>query len=339
MSDSPGLTHLEIIGTGSYVPEEIVRTDSFEGRDMWAYDLRGARTGEARQFTTDKLVELTGIYERRKSRPDEWSSDMGLIAARRALEMAGVTAEGLIGIVVATVSEKQNFPSAAQKIQLGLGARNVRIAYDAQNACAGFPLALKQANALSRDDLGYWLVVASECLTKINDYTDINSHLFGDAAGAVVARSIMDMRRGILATQARSDPFNGNIDMIFKDRIDGCIRMPDGSKVLKAAVPWMVESARDLKEQLGWERADVYIVHQANERIIAGVEKKVQAEGGAMYRTISKYGNPSAASCAISLDEAVRDGTIRRSFDGTGSKVIITAVGASMIGGGVAVQF
>lgn len=327
------LNNLGVVGTGSYLPEQVVRTEEFENIDMWAYDFKGNRVGEPRRFTSQKLIELTGIKERRKSRSDEWPSDMGYRAATMALERSEISSDNLAGIVVASVSERDNFPSAAIKIQEKLGARNVRVAYDLQNACAGFPIALATANALSRDFDGYWLVIASECLTKVNDYTDINSHLFGDGAGAVVLGSGKKSGQ-IVASYSRSEPFEGNNQMIFRDSKANCIRMPDGAGVLRRAVNSMGDSVRGLKQDLGWDRADVYIPHQANERIIAGVEKNLKDEGAIVYRNIAKYGNMSSATCAVALDEAIRDGTIKE-----GSKVIVTSFGAGLATSAVALQF
>ncbi|MGV8142645.1 MAG: 3-oxoacyl-ACP synthase III family protein [Candidatus Pacearchaeota archaeon] len=344
------LQHLEIIGTGSYLPEQIVGNEAFIDRDLWAYDSFGQKTGAPHRLTADKIFELTGIRERRKSEFNEWPSDMGYVASLRALEAARVSADSLVGIVVATVGERDNFPSAAVKIQHKLGARNVQIAYDMQNACAGFPLALIQANAQSRDFEGNWLVVGSECLTKINDYTDYNCHLFGDGAGAVVCKPTT-AQRGILGVYSRSAPFNEEglegIDMIFRDSRANCIRMPNGGAVLKRAVGAMVDSARSLKGDLLWDKADVYIPHQANERIIAGVEKKLRSEGAIVYRTVERYGNMSSATCPVALDEAVRDGTIKITQNGSlsrpqigdGSKVIITSFGSGLVTSAVAVQF
>jgi 3-oxoacyl-[acyl-carrier-protein] synthase III len=190
-------------------------------------------------------------------------------------------------------------------------------------------------NAHARDLPGTWLAVASEALTKINDYTDISSHLFGDGAGAVVLRTQMvDDRGELLAGYSKSEPFNSQSRMIFRDSIANCIRMPDGSAVLKRAVDSMVESAVELKKECNWDRADIYIPHQANERIIAGVEKKLRDDGAIVYRNIAKYGNMSAATCVVALDEAVRDGTIKE-----GSRVILTSFGAGLVTSAVAIQF
>jgi 3-oxoacyl-[acyl-carrier-protein] synthase-3 len=122
--------------------------------------------------------------------------------------------------------------------------------------------------------------------------------------------------------------------MIFKDPVGGFIRMPDGSTVLKRAVESMTKSVVGLKKMIGWDRADVYIPHQANERIIAGVEKKLKDDGAAVYRNISRYGNMSSATCAVALDEAIEDRTIKE-----GSRVIITSFGSGLVTSAVGIQF
>ncbi len=327
------LSNLQPIGTGSYLPEQRVKTREFEGRQMWAYDKNEQRVGDARVFTAPKIVEVTGIEERRKSRQDEWPSDMAYHAALAALEDAKIGPDELVGIVFSTVSERRNFPAAAVKTQHRLGARNVQYAFDLQNACAGYPLAIDIANSKSRDCPGYWLAIASEVLTKVNDYDDMNSHLFGDGAGAVVLAPATN-GKGVVACYSRSEPFDDQIDMIFRGSVIDCIRMPEGNKVMRRAVRSMVESAENLKKKVGWERADVYIPHQANERIIAGVEEQLKGDGAVVYRNIARYGNMSAATCAVALDEARRDGTIKE-----GSKVIVTSFGSGLVTSGVAIQF
>ncbi len=327
------LRNLEVIGTGSYLPAEIIETDYFEDRELWAYDKNGNRIGEPRRFTKQKLIDLTGILRRRKSAPNEWPSDMGYNASKIALERAEVEVDSLVGIIVATVSERDNFPSAAVKIQERLGAKNVEVAYDLQNACAGFPIALNTANALSRETRGNWLVVASETLTKLNDYTDINCHLFGDGAGAVVLGGAQN-GRGIRMSYSKSEPFEDGSGMIFRDSRANCIRMPDGAGVLRRAVDAMYNSVVFLKNKLSWERADVYVPHQANDRIITGVEKRLKEDNAKVYRNISEYGNMSAATCAVALDEAIRDETIK-----DGSRVILTSFGAGLVTSAVAIQF
>src|SRR3989338_5414642 len=158
---------LEIVGTGSYVPDEVIPNSYFEGRDLFNYDASGNKVGGPVRLTSEKIVKQTGVLERRRSKPDEWPSDMAHVAASRALENAGFSVNSLVGIILASVTERCNFPSGACKLQEKLGARNVCVAYDMQNACAGFPEALMEADARALRVPGNYLVVASEALTKI----------------------------------------------------------------------------------------------------------------------------------------------------------------------------
>ena len=325
------LSHLEIVGTGSYLPQDIRGNDYFSGIVLWKHDAAGKEL-EHRVLNPEGIFQVTGIRERRYARSDEHPSDMGYNAAVRALEKSGVSADSVAGIIVATVSEKVNFPSAACKIQKRLGIRGC-FAYDIQNACAGFPEALIEADARAyRADGGNYLVIASEKLSAHTDITDINATLFGDGAGAVVLHH-SESGKGIVATYSVSDPFDGIDSLIFRNS-ENCIWMPDGGAVMKLAVRNMLESARFLKERAGWDRADVYIPHQANGRILDAVEKRVTDKGAVVYKNIEKYGNMSSATCAVALDESVCNGTVKE-----GSRVIITSFGSGLVTAGVAVQF
>ncbi len=322
--------HLKIAGTGSYLPTDIIDNSYFTQKPLNRYDKEG-NVLETRELTDEGIVKVTGIRERRRAKSHETPSYMGHLAAVNAIERAGIKADSLVGIIVATVTEEVNFPSAACKIQEKLGVRNC-IAYDISNACAGFPEALAQANSRMLKREGNYLVVAAEKLTGVTDYTDINSTLFGDGAGAAVLAPTVEPV-GILAEFSSSDPHDGGLDLIFRDD-ESHLSMPEGNRVMKAAVREMTECARNLKAQVGWERADVYIPHQANERIIQSVEKNVIADGATVYRTVAKYGNMSAATCPVALDEALRDGTIKE-----GSKVIMVSFGAGLVTAGTAIQF
>ncbi|MDP3765597.1 MAG: 3-oxoacyl-[acyl-carrier-protein] synthase III C-terminal domain-containing protein, partial [Nanoarchaeota archaeon] len=145
--------------------------------------------------------------------------------------------------------------------------------------------------------------------------------------------------KGILAEYSKSNPFDGRDYWIFRDR-SGYLRMPEGSNVLKEAVREMLESVRVLKKETGWDRAEVYIPHQANGRIIAGIEARISEEGAIVFKNIESYGNMSSATCAIALDEALREGVIKKGIDGTvGSRVIITSFGSGLVTSAVAIQF
>src|SRR3989344_4370812 len=188
--------HLEIAGTGSYLPEEIIPNEFFTNRLLNQYD-SNEQIENKKTLTSEEIVKVTGIKERRKSKPEEYPSDMGFQAAVRAIEVSGIKADSLVGIVLASVTEDVDFPSGACKIQKNLDVKNC-FAYDVANACAGFPEALAQANSRVLKVPGNYLVIAAECLTKMTDYDDINSTLFGDGAGAAVLTPTEE-QRGILA--------------------------------------------------------------------------------------------------------------------------------------------
>ncbi|MEK6893712.1 MAG: ketoacyl-ACP synthase III [Nanoarchaeota archaeon] len=327
--------HLRIAGTGRYLPEERITNEFFEGLEkLFRYDASDNITEVfegKRRITKEKIFEITGIRERRRTSLGDLPSDLGYRAACDAIEKSGVKADSIVGIIFNTLTEKRNIPSAACKIQKKLGIRNC-FAYDINNACAGFPEAIGQANSRVLRREGNYLVVAAECLTSIVDYTDINSTLFGDGAGAAVLTPTEE-ERGILAEYSVSNPFENKVNFIFLNS-KGVLRMPYGKEVMKNAVREMLESARWLKKELDWERADVYIPHQANGRIIDAIKKRISEEGSVVYNNIARYGNMSAATCAIALDEALEDGTIQ-----AGKKVIITSFGAGLVTAAVAVEF
>lgn len=329
------MTHLKIAGTGRYLPKTILTNEYFEFLErlnQYDRDNNIIKTLEgSTKITSQKIIEITGIKERRKSAPNEFPSDMGYKAAEIAIEKSGINVDSLVGIIVATVTEDTNFPSAAVKIQKYLGAKNC-FAYDIANACAGFPEALAQANSRVSTRPGNYLVISSECLTKMTDYTDLNSTLFGDGAGAAVLIPTEEPV-GILADYSKSNPFDDHDIFIFRDS-KRTLRMPEGQSVMKEAVRCMLESARCLKEKIGWERADIYIPHQANGRILDAIEKRVSSEGSFVYKNIERYGNMSSATCAVALDEAIEKEIIKE-----GSKVIITSFGAGLVTAAVAIQF
>ncbi len=326
------MRYLEIAGTGSYLPEEVIPNSFFTGRKLRAYDELGGIRKEV-EVTEEGIFSLTGIRERRRAKKSEEPSDMGYEAAKRAIENAGIKADSLVGIICANVTESSNFPNAAQKIQLKLGAKNCS-AHDIAFACAGFPKALAQADAMALREPGNYLVVATEKMSSMVDYNDLNSDLFGDGAGAVVLTPTND-EVGILATYSRSDPFEGKDKWIFRDFQRYC-RMPFGDKVLKDAVRKMVDTCAILKKKVGWERADVYIPHQANGRIIEGVENRLTKEGCLVYKNIERYGNMSAATCAVALDEAWNGYQGEEAAIKPGHRFIITAYGGGATWAGVA---
>lgn len=326
--------HLRIAGTGKYLPNEIIDNRFFEQRDLFVYGTGGVRKPSyvaPNRITSNKIIEMSGIKERRRSKENESPSDLGYFAALDAIKDAAVPLESIVGLIFATITEKQNVPSAACKVQERLGLTNC-FAYDINNACSGFIESLASANARVARRRGNYLVIAGECLTKIVDYSDVNSYLFGDGAGAAVLVP-SENNLGILAEHSISEPGQGNLDSIISDK-SGNLRMPNGGRVMKKAVGNMIGSVTKLKDELGWDKADVYIPHQANKRIIDSVAESLAKEGAKVYSNIERYGNTSAATCAIALHEAIKDGTIT-----SGKRVIMTSFGAGFVTASVAMQF
>ncbi|MDP4039393.1 MAG: ketoacyl-ACP synthase III [Candidatus Pacearchaeota archaeon] len=324
------MIHLRVAGTGRYLPDEVIPNSYFAGRDLRRYDSLGCIVGVVRKNESE-IFKVTGIRERRKSPQGQTSADMGYEAASMAIERAGIDVDSLVGIIVGTVTEDVNFPSAACKIQERLGARNC-FAYDISNACASFPEALAQANARVLRKHGNYLVVSAENMLGMVDSNDINSTLFGNGAGAAVLVPT-EGPEGIVAEYSFSNPFDGGLNLIFRDPERFC-RMPEGDLVFKRAVKSMITASESLKSDAKWDRADVYIPHQANGRIVDLVESKVREEGCVVFRTVEKYGNMSGATVAVALDEAIEQNVIN-----SGKRVILVSFGSGLVTSGVAIQF
>lgn len=324
---------LAVAATGVYLPERIVRTEELEGRVVFKYDAQGKKT-ESRKLTSQGIFEVSGIRERRYAGPHESARSMALAAARSALDSSGVSADSLTGILCASVSERRNFPGIAPFVASNLGIKPV-FAYDINAACAGAIVGIIQAQALALFDRGNYLVIGSEHMTSMVDESDINFHLFGDGAGAVLLSPVSTaQKRGLIAHHASCDPLEGKLDLIYKDS-NGFTRLPDGSRVLKEAIHSMVDSIKMVKRRAhNWDHVDVYIPHQANCRIIDGVERKLQDPGSIVYKTIDRFANMSSATCIVALDEALKKRVVKE-----GSKVILTSFGSGLTTATVGIQF
>jgi len=354
-----------VIGTGFYVPEEILDNKFFvesrnnpykvykgenkkglpvyledeEKSKKWLFRLSNKLFGwpclEKRVLIDEKkIIDITGIRQRRMSAPDEFSSDMAQKAARAALENAKILPQDLEGIIIATITPDCSFPSTACIVQEKLGARNVNYAIDVAAACAGFGHALDIAEKRMKQEPGNYLVVGAETLTKITDYEEINCTLFGDGAGAVILAPAKE-EKGILATVFHSITSDNKVNYIYKDK-RGKLRMPEGHSVMKSATRYMIECAEEIKKVAGLSEEDVklYIPHQANERIIKAIERKIDPEGkGKVYDNIERYGNMSSATCPIALAEAVEKGKVKE-----GDVVILVAFGSGLSVSGAAIR-
>lgn len=311
-----------IAGTGSYAPARVLTNADLER--MVA--------------TSDEWIrERTGIRERRIAATGEACSDLAVQAGKRALAAAGVAATDLDMILVATCTGDFPLPATACLVQHQLGATKAG-ACDLSAACCGFVYALSVADAYIKTGMRYVLVIGSEVMSAITDWTDRNTCvLFGDGAGAVVL-SASDGARGILSTDLRSDgtlcdlimvPGGGSrtppSEKVITERLH-CIKMK-GNETFKVAVRTLEEIARATlsANHVRVEDLDLYVPHQANVRILKAVMERLGLPMEKVLLNLDRYGNTSAASIPIALDEAVREGRIKE-----GSLVMLGAFGAGL---------
>lgn len=311
-----------IAGTGSYAPAKVVTNADLER--MVA--------------TSDEWIrERTGIRERRIAAIGEACSDLAVQAGKRALTAAGLAATDLDMILVATCTGDYPLPATACLVQHQLGATKAA-ACDLSAACCGFVYALSVADAYVKNGMRHVLVIGSEVMSAITDWTDRNTCvLFGDGAGAVVV-SASDGEQGILSTHLRSDgtlcelimvPGGGSrtppSEKVIAERLQ-YIKMK-GNETFKVAVRTLEEIARTTLSTIGLrvEDLDLYVPHQANVRILKAVIERLGLPREKVLLNLDRYGNTSAASIPIALDEAVREGRIK-----DGSLVMLGAFGAGL---------
>jgi len=311
-----------IAGTGSYAPAKVVTNADLER--MVA--------------TSDEWIrERTGIRERRIAATGEACSDLAVQAGKRALTAAGLAATDLDMILVATCTGDYPLPATACLVQHQLGATKAA-ACDLSAACCGFVYALSVADAYVKSGMRHVLVIGSEVMSAITDWTDRNTCvLFGDGAGAVIV-SASDGEQGILSTHLRSDgtlcelimvPGGGSrtppSEKVIAERLQ-YIKMK-GNETFKVAVRTLEEIARTTLSANGLrvEDLDLYVPHQANVRILKAVIERLGLPKEKVLLNLDRYGNTSAASIPIALDEAVREGRIK-----DGSLVMLGAFGAGL---------
>jgi 3-oxoacyl-[acyl-carrier-protein] synthase III len=318
--------YARLIGTGSYLPGNPVSNDDLAARGIDTND--------------EWIVSRTGIRSRYLAEPGTTSSELGLIAAQRALEMAGVAASEIDLIIVATSTPDFIFPSTACLIQGRLGNKGAA-AFDVQAVCSGFAYALGIADKFIRSGSHKKaLVIGAEVFSRILDWSDRGTCvLFGDGAGAVVLEAAE--RPGILATAMHADGSQYGIlnvpGQVCNGQVTGdpFLRM-DGQAVFKFAVRVLAEIAEEVCQAAGIETSQVdwLIPHQANIRIIDATGKKLGIQRDRVIVTVDRHGNTSAASVPLALDEAVRDGRIQR-----GHKVLLEGVGGGFTWGAALLEF
>jgi 3-oxoacyl-[acyl-carrier-protein] synthase-3 len=298
-----------ITGTGSYVPEKILTNKDFE---------------KYLDTTDEWIVARTGIRERHIAAEGENTSDLCLKAARNAIDMAGIKAEDIDLIIVATITGDYPWPATACIVQNKLGAKQCG-AYDISAACSGFIYALSNAVAqIESGAIKRALVIGAETLSRIVDYNDRNTCLlFGDAAGAVVLEAGKG-ERGILSSHLHSDgsyfellgqPAFGTAvtptEEIIRDR--GYFLTMQGNEVFKVAVKMLAEVAQEAVEANGMtvDDIDLLIPHQANIRILEATAKRMKLPSEKVYINVDRFGNTSAATIPLALDEANRAGKLK----------------------------
>lgn len=314
-----------ILGTGSYAPERVLTNDDLSHM----------------VDTSDNWIRTrTGIRERRIAAAGETASDMAVHAAQRALVDAGLKPADIDLLVVATMTPDMPMPACACLIQHKLGMRTAAACFDVNAACAGFIYALDTVCAMvGSGRYKMALVIGVEKLSAVIDWQDRTTCvLFGDGAGAAVVRSTDDPERGLIGT--RLGTLGESADLLYISHggsespstpesiinRDHCIRMK-GKEVFKLAVRAMDEAARDILEQhrIRADQISLVIPHQANLRIIEAISEYLKLPMERFFVNVDRYGNTSAASIPLALDEARRTGRIK-----AGDLTLLVAFGAGL---------
>jgi 3-oxoacyl-[acyl-carrier-protein] synthase-3 len=309
-----------VAGIGAYLPERVVTNDELS----------------ARIDTSDEwIIERTGIRRRHVAADDELTSDLALKAATAALDNAGMDAQDIDLIVLATTTPDSTFPATATKVQAELGITH-GAAFDVQAVCAGFVYALSVANnQVALGQAKNALVIGAETFTRLLDWNDrATCVLFGDGAGAMVLAGEPvngdANQRGVLSTHLHSD--GRHYDLLYVDggpsttQNTGHVRML-GPEVFKHAVNKLSKVVYEALEANGLEPQDIawFVPHQANKRIIDGTAKKLGVPLEKVILTVQDHANTSAASIPLALQAGVSDGRIRE-----GDLILIEAIGGGL---------
>ncbi len=324
--------HSRILGTGAYAPERVLTNHDLEKlvdtSDQW-------------------ITERTGIKQRHIAREGETASDMAVVAARRALEMAGLSPSDLDMIIVGTISGDVPMPACAVFVQQKLGAGPIP-SFDVSAACAGFLYSMSIADQFIRSGLHkHILIVGVELLSRVIDWQDrATCVLFGDGAGAAVLGPALGDGRGVLSTKLYTDanlaeslwiPAGGSKEPItaesLKARRDK-VQMV-GQDIFKSAVKNLSSASRSALVDAKMDADSVrwVVPHQANLRIISQVALRLDIPMERFVLNIERYGNTSSASIPLALDEATRDGRIK-----PGDTVLMCALGAGISWGSALVR-
>src|ERR1051325_8655589 len=321
-----------ILGTGRSYPEGVLTNADLE---------------KIVETSDEWITTRTGIKQRRKAAPGEYTSQFATRASQQAIERAGIDANDVDLILCATVTPDQILPSTACLIQAELGA-NKAAAMDIVAACSGFVYGVTIAEPMIRSgQIKYALIIGAELLTRYVDYSDRSTCvLFGDGAGAAILGPV-ERNRGILGAEIKSD---GRYEEQLFSPGGGTRRPPSattlaagdhffkmrGNELFKVAVRSMAEISRAVLEQAGHraEEIDLFIPHQANQRITEAVADRLNVDTSKVYSNIAVHGNTSSASIPIALDECVESGKLKE-----GDLVMMTSFGGGATWGGVLVRW
>lgn len=314
-----------IMGTGSYVPEAVRNNADLE---------------QMVETSNEWILERTGIAERRIAASDETVSSFATNAARAALESSGINASDIDMIIVATTSAEQHFPSVACQVQAELDAIGIP-AFDLSAACSGFVFGLSVADQYIKSGaMKRVMVIGVDILSRFCNPDDRSTViLFGDGAGAVILEA--SEQPGVLSTHIHAD---GRYGQLLKARVPQRGKPPTdddfvfmkGNDVFKVAVNKLSSIVVDTLAQAGLTNSDVdwLVPHQANLRIIAATARKLKIPMEQVVINLDRYGNTSAASVPLALDEAVRDGRIKR-----GQTLLLEAFGAGFTWGSALIKY
>ena len=317
--------HSVILGTGSALPPNRVTNHQL---------------AERVETTHEWIVERTGIEARHIAGDGETTATLATEAARKALAAAGVEADKVGLIVLATATPDQTFPASATRVQTALGINDC-IAFDVAAVCTGFLYALSVADNMLKGGMAdYALVIGSETFSRILDWEDRTTCvLFGDGAGAILLHAQDTKDRGVLATRLHADGRHN--DLLYVDGgvsttgTVGKLRMK-GKEVFRHAVVNLADVLNEVLAASGHkaEEVDWVVPHQANKRILDATARKLGLDPARVIVTVDQHANTSAASVPLALDTAVRDGRIQ-----PGNLIVLEAMGGGFTWGAAVVRF
>ena len=315
----------KIAGTGSYLPKKVLTNADFE---------------KMVDTTDEWIFTRTGIRQRHIAAEGEFTSDLALQASLKAIEAAGIEANQIDLIIVATTTPDKIFPSVATMLQRKLGIAGCP-AFDVQAVCSGFVYALATAdNFIKVGAAKCALVLGAETFSRIVDYTDrSNCILWGDGAGAVILQagvSNSSEKQGVISTHLHAD---GNYEKMLhvprnQDKPDTVLM--EGNAVFKMAVNTLDQIVDETLAANNMQKSDIdwLVPHQANIRILQATAKKLDMSMDKVVVTVDKHGNTSAASIPLALDVAVRDGRIKR-----GDVILMEAFGGGFTWGSALIKY